>query len=50
MEAYRDALRAHGTTVEYVTVPTGGHYDSMIKQGQPKAIAWIKALDQKQPK
>ncbi len=49
-ETYRDALRAHGTTVEYVTVPTGGHYDSMIKQGQPKAIAWIKALDQKPPK
>ena len=50
MEGYRDALRAHGTSVEYVTVPTGGHHDSMIKQGQPKAIAWIKALDQKPSK
>ena len=50
MGAYRDALRANGTTVEYVTVPTGGHYDSMIKQGQPKAIAWIKTLDQKAAK
>ena len=48
--AFKDALVARHKTVEYVSVPSGGHYDSMIQQGVPKAIAWVKALDQKQPK
>ena len=48
--AFRDALLAHHKAVEYVSVPSGGHYDSMLQQGVPKAIAWVKALDQKPPK
>lgn len=47
---YRDALIAGGKKVEYVVVPTGGHYDSMIKDGIPKAVVWLKALDAAQPK
>ena len=47
--AFKDALTAKHKTVEYVSVPAGGHYDSMLKQGVPKAIAWVKALDQKPP-
>lgn len=45
--AYRDALREHKKSVEYVSVDSGGHYDSMINPGIPKAILWLKALDQK---
>ena len=48
--AFRDALLAHHKTVEYVAVDTGGHYDSMIQQGMPKAIAWVKSLDQRPSK
>ena len=48
--AFKDALLAKHKAVEYVSVPSGGHHDSMLKQGVPKAIAWVKALDQKQPK
>jgi len=33
---------AIGATVE--TVPTGGHYDSMIHDGIPRAAAWVAAL------
>jgi hypothetical protein len=36
-----------GKPVEYLVAPTGGHYASMIEVGLPKAIAWVKALDQK---
>jgi dipeptidyl aminopeptidase/acylaminoacyl peptidase len=47
---YRDALLARGKKVDYAVVPTGGHYDSMIKDGIPKAVVWLKALDAAQPK
>jgi dipeptidyl aminopeptidase/acylaminoacyl peptidase len=29
--------------VTYVRVPTGNHYDSMIKEGVPRGISWLKA-------
>ena len=43
--SFKDDLLAHQKSVEYVSVPTGGHYNSMIKEGIPKAISWLKAID-----
>ena len=43
--SFRDDLLAHQKPVEYVSVPTGGHYNSMIQEGIPKAISWLKAID-----
>lgn len=34
-------LQRLGKTVTMETVPTGNHYDSMIQQGIPRAIAWM---------
>jgi dipeptidyl aminopeptidase/acylaminoacyl peptidase len=48
--AFKNALLRNGKSVEQVTVPSGGHYDSMIKQGIPKGLAWLKALDAQAPK
>jgi dipeptidyl aminopeptidase/acylaminoacyl peptidase len=42
--AYAGQLRRHNPRVELVTVPSGGHYDSMIHQGIPRAIRWLKRL------
>ena len=36
-------LRSAGGNVTFDTVPVGDHYDSMIQQGIPRAIGWIKA-------
>ena len=30
--------------MEHIEVPTGNHYDSMIQQGIPRAIPWLKQL------
>lgn len=35
-------LKAAGKNVTLVTVPTGNHYQSMIDQGIPRAIQWLK--------
>lgn len=35
-------LKSRGKLVELKTVKTGGHYDSMIEQGIPAGIAWLK--------
>jgi dipeptidyl aminopeptidase/acylaminoacyl peptidase len=48
--AFRDALSAHNKATEFVSVASGGHYNSMIEQGIPKAITWLSAIDQKQKK
>jgi dipeptidyl aminopeptidase/acylaminoacyl peptidase len=48
--AFKNALLRNGKSVEQVTVPSGGHYDSMIKQGIPKGLAWLKALEAQAPK
>ena len=41
---FAELLKANRKTVEYVEVPTGDHYDSMIQQGIPRAIPWLKQL------
>jgi hypothetical protein len=33
--------KVHATLVE---VPSGGHYDSMIQEGIPAGIKWLKGL------
>ena len=42
-QAYAQQLKAAGKSVEFQTVPTGDHYDSMVNQGIPQAIAWLTA-------
>lgn len=48
--AFKDTLLAQHKAVDYVAVASGGHYNSMIQQGVPKAIVWVKAMDKKQAK
>ena len=38
-----DRLKSLGKSVTLEAVPTGDHYDSMIQQGIPRAIAWLKS-------
>jgi dipeptidyl aminopeptidase/acylaminoacyl peptidase len=38
------ALQKTNDKVKLVTVDTGGHHQSMIKEGIPAAIEWLKAL------
>lgn len=43
IEGFAEELRkVNGRTV-YETVPTGEHYSSMIDEGIPKALAWLRA-------
>ena len=37
-------LKQNHAKLTYVTVPTGNHYQSMIDQGLPKAVEWLKGL------
>ncbi len=37
-------LRSKGKKVTYVKVTNGGHYQSMISDGIPRAIEWLKGL------
>ena len=41
---FDQALRQLGKTVHLSQVPVGEHYDSMIQQGIPQAIQWLKSL------
>lgn len=41
--AFAERVRKSNKSVDLVKVKTGGHYDSMIKEGIPRAIAWIKS-------
>ncbi len=41
---FAELLKSNGKAVTYVEVPTGNHYDSMIQQGIPRAIPWLKQL------
>lgn len=43
-EKFADAVRKSNSKVDFVRVPTGEHYNSMIQQGIPRAIAWFKSL------
>ena len=40
--AFEAQLRQQGTNVTLETVASGDHYDSMIEQGIPKAVEWLK--------
>jgi hypothetical protein len=40
--ACEQRLKSLGKSVTLVTVPTGNHYQSMIDQGIPRAIEWLK--------
>ena len=40
-----DQARAHNPQVEYFEVDFGEHYDSMIQQGIPRAVQWLKNID-----
>src|SRR5262249_41924296 len=40
---FANELRKTNPNVKLITVPSGGHYASMIKQGIPTAIAWLQA-------
>jgi dipeptidyl aminopeptidase/acylaminoacyl peptidase len=37
-----DQLKEQGTDVTFITVPTGDHYQSMIDEGIPAAIKWLR--------
>lgn len=41
---FYDDVRKTNKNVTFARVPTGGHYDSMLRQGIPQAIRWLKSL------
>jgi dipeptidyl aminopeptidase/acylaminoacyl peptidase len=43
-EACAQRLKALGKSVTLVIVPSGGHYDSTIREGVPRGIAWLQEL------
>jgi hypothetical protein len=43
-EACAERLEALGKPVTLVIVRSGGHYDSMIRGGIPRGIAWLQEL------
>ena len=43
-EAFAKQLESAGKNVTFKQVPTGNHYKSMIDDGIPSAIAWLKQL------
>ncbi|MFZ2279205.1 MAG: prolyl oligopeptidase family serine peptidase [Prosthecobacter sp.] len=45
IHAYVERLQKAGKTVKHVEVPTGDHYDSMLNEGIPQGIQWIKTLE-----
>ncbi|HEX2951812.1 MAG TPA: prolyl oligopeptidase family serine peptidase, partial [Armatimonadota bacterium] len=44
IDPYAAQLKHLNPKADYVTVPTGEHYDSMLTNGIPKAIAWLKRM------
>ena len=42
--AFADAVRATNSKLTFYEVKSGGHYDSMISQGVPQGISWLRAL------
>jgi hypothetical protein len=46
---FADRLRAMAKNVTFETVPIGDHYDSMIRSGIPKGIAWLRGLEGRKP-
>jgi len=45
IDVFYDALRKTNDNVTYIKVPSGDHYQSMIDEGIPKGIAWLKGLN-----
>jgi dipeptidyl aminopeptidase/acylaminoacyl peptidase len=43
---FAERLKNVNQQVTFVSTPQGGHYDSMIREGVPKAIDWLKKLPQ----
>lgn len=43
-QAFVDALRKTNSRVTFVRATDGDHFDSMIDEGLPKAIAWLRGL------
>lgn len=43
-KSFADALKSHGVATTFVSAQTGDHYDSMIKEGLPAAVAWFGKL------
>ncbi|MDB6109866.1 MAG: hypothetical protein JWR69_1616, partial [Pedosphaera sp.] len=43
--AFKNDLVRKGVAVDYIAATSGDHYDSMIRQGIPKAIQWLKRID-----
>lgn len=44
VDTFATQVKQTNSAVTYVKVPTGDHYDSMIDQGIPRAIDWLKTL------
>ena len=40
---FAEAVRKTNPDVTYVSVKSGDHYDSMIKEGVPRAVEWLRA-------
>ena len=40
-----ELMQKSGVNATFSKVPTGDHYDSMIEQGIPAAIGWLKTID-----
>ena len=38
---FADQLRAQGTDVTFIAVPTGGHYEAMVNEGLPAGVRWM---------
>jgi dipeptidyl aminopeptidase/acylaminoacyl peptidase len=44
VDAFREKVTRTNPHVKFVTVAHGGHYDSMLAEGVPGAIVWLKSL------
>ncbi|MFN7975546.1 MAG: prolyl oligopeptidase family serine peptidase [Acidobacteriota bacterium] len=49
LAGFVEKLKSLNTRAVYETVEEGEHYDSMIEQGIPKALAWLKSLPEINP-
>lgn len=43
-QKFADALKSHGVATTFISAQTGDHYDSMINEGLPAAVAWFGKL------
>jgi len=44
IDRFAEQLKPTNAKLTYVTVPSGGHYQSMIDEGLPRAVQWLKRL------